>query len=309
MPLVDDRGDARLLNLLIAYPYCTPNRVENLRGKQDELRLLVDSGAFTAWKQGTAITLDAYCDFLEKLPLRVWRYFMLDVIGNAEATRANYHEMLRRGFTPIPIFTRGEDPAVLDEYFATSDLVGIGGLVGTQGNRGFVNGIMQRVGGRRVHWLGFGKIDFVKTYRPYSCDSTSWVAGRFGQIALYMGNGQFVSFTQQFCRKHALPEEWRSRLGYYGIDPDALRTTAAWNGDGILKRPARKATMRGWLQASVEVERYLGTKIFCAIASMRDIDALFDAWEFVNGLESSRCSVGRTGQHDLPVLDPAPPAA
>jgi len=298
---VTEAADRRL-NLLIAYPYCTPNRVANLLERQDQVRVLLDSGAFTAWKQNEPITLDAYCLFLEKLPLQVWRYFMLDVIGNAKATHANYAEMLRRGFKPVPIFTRGEDPAVLDEYFETSDLVGIGGLVGTKGNRGFVNGIMQRVGARQVHWLGFGKIDFLKTYRPYSCDSTSWVVGRYGQISLYMGNGQFVSFTQQHCRKHALPEEWRSRLRYYGIDPDELRNTAAWNGESILKRPARKATVRGWLQSSLDIERYLGTKVFCAIASMRDIDALFDAWEFVNGLESARCVVGRAGQHDLPVL-------
>jgi len=39
----------------------------------------------------------------------------------------------------VPIFTRGEDPSVLDDYYKTSDVVGIGGLVGTQGNKGFVH--------------------------------------------------------------------------------------------------------------------------------------------------------------------------
>ena len=51
------------------------------------------------------------------------------MIGDAKATVANYDEMRRRGFDPIPIFTRGSDPALLEYCYSTTDLVGVGGLV------------------------------------------------------------------------------------------------------------------------------------------------------------------------------------
>jgi len=151
--------------------------VKLLQENRDNVRFLLDSGAFTAWKAGKPIALDDYCRFIESLPFESWRYFMLDVIGDPAATMRNYETMLKRGFNPIPIFTRGEDPSVLDDYYKTSDLVAIGGLVGTPGNKGFVKGIMEKVGGRRVHWLGFFDCNFVKHYRPYSCDSSTWKVG------------------------------------------------------------------------------------------------------------------------------------
>lgn len=127
------------LNVLVAYPYATPQVVEQLRQCGPDLRFLLDSGAFTAWKAGKPIELDDYCRFLEALPVKPWRYFALDVIGDPHGTMRNYEAMLRRGFSPVPIFTRGEDPSVLEDYYKTSDVVGIGGLVGTANNRGFVH--------------------------------------------------------------------------------------------------------------------------------------------------------------------------
>jgi len=140
------------LNLLVAFPYMKPEVVEQIR-KLRHARILVDSGAFTAWKAGKSVDLDEYCRFIEALGDLPWRYFMLDVVGDPAATMKNYEIMLNRGFNPIPIFTRGEDPSVLEDYYKTSDVVGVGGLVGTRGNRGFVKGIMEKeVSERCIGW-------------------------------------------------------------------------------------------------------------------------------------------------------------
>lgn len=197
-----------MLNLLVAYPYAKPDVIELIRQNEGRIRFLLDSGAFTAWKAGKPIALDDYCRFLESLPIKPWRYFALDVIGDPHGTMKNYEMMLKRGFKPVPIFTRGEDPSVLEDYYKTSDVVGIGGLVGTQGNKGFVKGIMKLVNGRRVHWLGFSALAFVKHYRPYMLDCATWNTGAsYAEPVVYMGGGKIARFKLSAVKEKGISAE------------------------------------------------------------------------------------------------------
>lgn len=250
-------------NILIAYPYWNEEAAKGVLAAGDAVRLVIDSGAFTAWKAGKPIALDDYCRFIERLPVQPWRYFTLDVIGDAAGSMRNYETMLKRGFKPVPIFTRGEDPSVLEDYYRTSDLVGVGGLVGTQENKGFVNGIMKRIGKRRVHWLGFTVLDYLKHYRPYMCDSSSWESGgRYGAIRLYMGNGRFVAVKKADYAKPPSPEI-ADRIRQYGFDPLALRKRDAWHGGESLNR---KLSVASALALSLDIQKNLGTLMFNAIA-------------------------------------------
>ena len=220
----------RRLNLLVAYPYLKGRIFETLKEIEPYTRLVVDSGAFTAWKAGKSIELDDYCKFLEALPVRPWRYFTLDVIGDPHGTMKNYEIMLARGFKPVPIFTRGEDPGVLDDLYKTSDLLGIGGLVGTQGNTGFVNGIMKKIAGRRVHLLGFTRIEFLRAHRPYMCDASSWESGaRFASLPLYTGGGRFTVVNKaDFAGRP--DHKIATAIRRYGVDPADLRHNEMWAG-------------------------------------------------------------------------------
>lgn len=255
------------LNLLAAYPYLTNPMVKQLTEVDADVRLLVDSGAFTAWKAGTTIKLDDYCRFIEALPVKPWRYFTLDVVGDPEASMQNYQMMLDRGFNPVPIFTRGEDPSVIDDYYKTSDVVGIGGLVGTRRNKGFINGIMEKIGNRRCHWLGFTSANYMKHYKPYMCDSSSWAGAlRFGQISLYAGNGRFVKCSKQdFMKKPG--EEIRRLVRWHGVDPRELAKGDQWKNSGSGKYPTEKIAFRSFVKYQSEVGENLGTKLFMAVAS------------------------------------------
>lgn len=259
------------LNVLVAYPYMNPQVIESLRGVGPSLRFVLDSGAFTAWKAGKPIQLDDYCRFLEQLPIKPWRYFTLDVIGDPEGTQRNYQTMLKRGFKPVPIFTRGEDLAALNEFYKTSDVVGIGGLVGTPGNRGFVKGIMRHVGDRMVHWLGFTDLDFIKTYGPYMCDSSSWESGaRYGSLKLYMGNAKFLAIKKPQFQRHP-PLEVLDRIRQLGVDPYRLAKRDEWHGGSSA---SRTLCARSWVALSVDVERHTGTKMFLAAATAQALSLL-----------------------------------
>lgn len=270
------------LNLLVAYPYMLPDMVRLLSENSDVIRLVVDSGAFTAWKSGTEIKLDDYCGFIESLPVTPWRYFTLDKVGDAHGTAENYRIMLRRGFDPVPIFTRGEDLTALDRFYETSDVVGLGGLVGTQGNRGFVNGIMQRVGKRRVHWLGFTKREFLKVYRPYMADSSSWEGlAMYGTTQLYMGNGQFRAIARSSfsTRPDACLIE---RVKFLGLDPYELRSAEVWRGGSI--SPIRALAAANGVAFSLDVQKNLGTLLLCAVTRSYSAQLLLNSFRHIMGM-------------------------
>ncbi len=254
-----------MLNILVAYPYMKPDVIKVLYENQDKIRFLLDSGAFTAWKAGKTIAIDDYCRFIESLPFKPWRYFTLDVVGNPEKSFENYQIMLKRGFNPIPIFTRGEDIKMIDEYYKTSDVVGIGGLVGTQGNKGFVKGIMKVVGNRKVHWLGFTNKEFVKYYKPYSCDSSSvTMAGRFANIELFDASiGKWIKLGKKdFVVKPSKHIE--QLILSYGFIPSDLSVKKNWHGVSI----SEKLLFFSHVRASLAYHKKINVLYFLALARL-----------------------------------------
>jgi len=263
------------LNILIAYPYMKPDTISFLNDNKDHIRFLLDSGAFTAWKANKTISLDEYCNFIERLPFKPWRYFNLDVVGNPEASYGNYETMLNRGLNPIPVFTRGEDIRMIDEYYKTSDVIAIGGLVGTEKNTGFLKGIMNKIGNRKVHWLGFVRHNFVNNYKPYMCDASSWShASRNGDLKVYLGKGIIKNYRRKdFINKP--DQNILSILNSYDIKADDLKSMANWKSHKWLT----KIASRMWVRRSLESEKYINTYLFLACASTHDLNYCLDGYK------------------------------
>jgi hypothetical protein len=264
------------VNILAALPYMTPGLARLIQSKSN-VRLLLDSGAFTMWKAEKTFEVEDYIRAVKELPFTPWKYFTLDKIGDPDGTLENYQKIRNAGLEPIPVFTRGTDPKYLDRYYETSDLVGIGGLVGTRRNAGFVKGIMDVVGDRQAHWLGFVRKEFISKFRPFSCDSSSWLAPmRWGaSMHLYLGAGRWRKVSKQDFRTRP-NEELTTLIEEYGVDPGSLRFEKAWrdwNGAG-------KLCSRSWARYSLEVERVLGTKVFLAISIERDFRVAYEGFEF-----------------------------
>ncbi len=281
-----------MLNLLVAYPYMKPDVVKMINANKRKVRFLLDSGAFTAWKAGKMIELDDYCMFIEKLPFKPWRYFTLDKVGDPEGSLKNYELMIKRGFNPVPIFTRGENPKMIDEYYKSSDVVGIGGLVGTQGNKGFVKAIMKVIGTRKVHWLGFVRHDYVNFYKPYMCDASSWShASRNGDLKLYIGQGKIKSIRRGDFMTRPDPQILRI-LNTYGISQQTIASNKFWTS----WRDLNQAAAQMWVRRSIESEKFLKTYLFLACATIQDIEMLLNGFQ-KEGVKnaSSHSSLGRNG--------------
>lgn len=149
---------------------------------------LLDSGAYTAFKSKKEINLEDYCSFVKNPPFKLWRYFALDKIGDSKATDRNLQIMLDKGLKPIPVFQRGQPLDKLYELLGKFDLVGIGGVAGTNDRNSYLKWILQRpdIDKQRLHLLGVLNIDIIKQYRPYSCDSSFLVfAPKFATITYY----------------------------------------------------------------------------------------------------------------------------
>lgn len=267
------------LNLLVAIPYCTPDVMETLNSRP-EIRFLLDSGAFTAWKKGVNVELNDYLRFVENCEPKPWRYFTLDKIGDAKGTKENFSAILDAGLKPIPIFTRGDDLEEIDFYYEHSDVLALGGLVGTRKNKGFVRGIMEHIGKRQIHMLGFINGDFLSYYRPYSCDSSSFArATRFGIIDVYMGLGRWRRYTRATLLTAPDAETWRV-FAEYGEDLDKLRHRSEWTNSGTGKFTVERMSMKAYVRFSLDIEKQLGVRYFLALCCAWQVRYAIDSYDF-----------------------------
>jgi hypothetical protein len=269
----EDWSPAPVINLLVAYPYVTPDILAFVTRHQARCRWLIDSGAFTAAKSGIPIKLDDYCRFIDTLPVKPWRYFALDVVGDQDASKANYYAMRERGYDPIPIVTRDGPRALTlaDEYWQHTDIVGFGGLgMGRMNRVPYVKAVLEHSAGRRVHLLGFSSLDVIGRYRPYMADSASWTSSdRWAWLWIYHGGGRWsrarkLDDTKPFDYARGMPAEHAAAIRNLGFDAYALQKDIAWRGE---YGAARLITCAGWMRMSVEIERRFGTKLFIAMAA------------------------------------------
>ena len=160
-------------------------------------RILIDSGAFTAFTTGKIITPEEYgtwaLNFKKQWEHKVksLRFFNLDVIGDQKGSNINLKKLENMGLDPVPIFTYRGDIKDFEYYLNNYEYIGLGGLVGLKTNQQiewlkycykFVirkykeTGILPK-----THLLGVTKEAILSEFPCYSADSSSWVSClRFG---------------------------------------------------------------------------------------------------------------------------------
>lgn len=285
------------VNILVAYPYFNQQMFEYLRSLDPgEFRLIVDSGAFTAWNTGREIKLDDYCKFLEQIAfLRPFHAVQLDVFGDPEGSWKNFEIMKERGFDVMPVFTRGESLERLERMYEETDYIMFGGVVVGRSNKNYVKWFSERNKGRKVHWLGFTNIDFIKHYKPESVDSSSWAsADRYGSLSLYLGNGKLKSLHKSVFSKNPTKKivDGFRRIGVSVEELSILRHKESWinsgrhDGDLNPKKEDKRASPSfvctlSHLLRSIEVERQVGTKMYLALCTPWQARTLMNAYKFL----------------------------
>ena len=165
--------------------------------------LMLDSGAYSAWKKGIKINIDEYIKFVEDNREYIDVYINLDVIDNGQASFDNWKYMRSCGLNPVPVYHASTDVKYLIKYLKEVDYIGIGGIVTwtrkqrlQSFDRLWSTYLVDFFGipTHKVHAMGMTSLQLMLRYPWYSVDSTSWVlTGRFGSIFVpRYRNGEYI---------------------------------------------------------------------------------------------------------------------
>lgn len=120
------------VDALVSYHYYQRDDLMGAVTRPGHLRLIGDSGAYSAYAQGKTIKLAEYAAWCLRWRDQLAWVAALDVIGDPDATYRNWAIFRdQHGICSIPTLHAGGDPARLDVYAAEGvDFIGLGGLVG-----------------------------------------------------------------------------------------------------------------------------------------------------------------------------------
>jgi hypothetical protein len=180
-------------------------------------RVIIDSGAFTAWRGGKPINIKDYATWALAIKNQ-WSskmesliFMNLDVIGDQPKSTVNQKTLENVGLNPIPIFTYGADLNILKALLKDYDYLSLGGLVHRKGIQPWLDKcfsvIMENFKEtgflKRIHLLGVCNEKLLLRYPCYSSDSSSWVR------ALVFGAGDALGL-----KKNRLPRYSKSKAAF-----------------------------------------------------------------------------------------------
>lgn len=283
------------LNILIAYPYFKDSLKYIDNRDPDSYRLIIDSGAFSAYNCGLNVTLDDYCKFLKQIRYeRFEAAVQLDVVFNPEETKLNLIKMRDLGFKVNPVFTRGDDFEYFDKLIEDKEYIFVGGVQGLGSiPRIFAKKCLERSKGSKVHYLAFVRPDWLNHYKPYSCDSSTWSSGaRFGKLSIYSGNGRIFTYERKdFINKP--DSETIELLKSLGLNMNELKNLSKQNAwKNIMYDKFDKSfkdssgfiifvSILSYIKYSISAQNKIGSKIYMAIGDKTYLKYFFYAYDFM----------------------------
>lgn len=217
--------------------------------------ILLDSGAFSAWRRGSEISLKAYTDYCKRHKDEVDAYVNLDCIpgenglmdhsqSSIEKSAAKSYDSLQymksQGLSPIPVFHQGERFEWLDTMMKDGETyIGISPYMKAHQNEiiAWMDKCFTRItdsAGKpliKTHGFGVTACNLCMRYPWFSVDSTSWsVGGGYGSILVphYRDGKPDYSRTPITLRISARKQDQSG--GFDGLSPaqqDAVRQAVA----------------------------------------------------------------------------------
>jgi hypothetical protein len=222
------------------------------------VRLIGDSGAFSAHTGGTPIDLVEYAEWVRRWRDDLLWAASLDVIGDPDATWRNWLLLRdRHGLDTVPTVHAGTDPSVLDRYVDEgATLVGLGGMAGKgQAQKAYrwAVAMFRRARdlhpGVRYHLWGVTSRKYLDHLPAWSADSSGTLsrAPRFGALRLCDPNtGADLNVILQGRNIYRVGALVRR---VYGVDPALLERATPANRNLLVEMTAASTQQyAGWLQ-------------------------------------------------------------
>ncbi len=245
------------VDALVSYHYYKRDEQMAAVTAPGHLRLIGDSGAFSAYTQGKPVQLADYAAWCLRWENHLQWVAALDVIGDPDATYRNWRIFRDiHGIRAIPTVHAGGQPELLDRYAAEGcDFVGLGGLVGLPPARVFpwvvamVRYARDHHPQMRFHLWGITNRKILASVPVYSADSSGIMgaAYRFARVDLFDPVRQVVRPIyldgKQPYAEHAILS------GVYGIDPKLIARSRPGNKPLLVKLSAASTQQyAAWLQ-------------------------------------------------------------
>jgi hypothetical protein len=186
------------MNILISYAFIRRSKAlfNYALAISKHCNVLIDSGAFSAFKSGEVITLKEYNNFCKKYGKNFTGYIQLDVIGDKVQTEINYQKSLDEGLTPIPVLQVDEDVEKSIKLKETTDYICVSGPAVRGISKDWVSERIRQVydlTGLKMHALGLGPTDDIGDIPLYSCDSSGYtIPGMNYLISLFNGKNSLL---------------------------------------------------------------------------------------------------------------------
>ena len=269
------------------FTYAAPKEVhEYLRycdQHQRKARIMLDSGAFTAWNIGKPVQLEklvAYdLDLIQRYPHHEFVFIALDVIPGERgrmatqveidaAVRQSYNNFRHMqaalgGATVLPVYHSGEDKRLRDAYLSLTDYVCLSPNQNMSEAQRFQWARESIVDGYKFHGLATTGNRMLTFVDWFSVDSSGWLmVAAMGAILFPVGNElkpvsvSSTAPTRKVAGQHITTmgeAPWViEKIRAQGYDPEVLATDYAaricwnidrWNENHWNKRPQRANTL------------------------------------------------------------------
>jgi hypothetical protein len=234
-------------NVLCSYHFFKDYDLNRLR----HLRVIGDSGAFSAKSAGATITTAELSRWAKQWSHKLCWVAALDVIGDAEATRRNWHEMVDvYGVPGLPTIHFGADPALMDYYAVRgADFIGLGGLVGKPAAaqmRWLIKVfIYARTHHPQMRFHGWGVTSGSALQLPFfSVDSSGWTSGvRYGRVTLRDPQSGATHALVLDGKSTYAPEVAKLLARHYGVAPSEVARSGGHNRLLMVKLNALSASV------------------------------------------------------------------
>jgi hypothetical protein len=210
-------------NFLLSFAYKEVQKFAKYFCQQSSRKLIIDSGAFTAWTKGDVIDLDEYaesCKEIMSIAQCPVAFISLDVIAGSkdensrpdeaeferacEASWKNYAKLRKAGIPVIPTFHQYDDFRWLYLMLEETDYIALSPRK-NGGDQDFKIEWLEKVFGGidldiKVHGLGVTQSEAMENFPFYSVDNTVWIQASKGIFRFFDGRR-----VQQISQ-----DEWRN---------------------------------------------------------------------------------------------------
>jgi hypothetical protein len=240
------------VDALVSYHYYREDKAMAPLAQTGRLRLIGDSGAFSAMSLGTPIDLAEYAAWVHRWREHLFWAASLDVIGDPAGTLHNWRLLRdRHGLDTVPTLHAGSDVRGLDVFAKEgATLVGLGGMAGQgQAVRAFRWAVAafrharDHHPGMRFHLWGVTRRKFLDNLPAWSADSSGILGAAYRYARCGCSTRPPASATtcqlplpvgRDIYRQSGLLRR------VYGVDPSEIETSHPGNRthpDPALRRP------------------------------------------------------------------------